>query len=286
MPTVPAALLGLMLWGARRRPGVPLDAAALAVSRTLGYAGAALAPLALVRLAPSAAAWGGVHRDLVRLLLQPCDAAVSGPDRLERLDRRIPARGAAWLLERARDLCDARHAVGGRVRRARPYPALRAVAGAAIVGLVRTLYFTFSRGAWAALALGLVAMLALDPRRLQLSTTLAVVAPWPALAVWRASGSAPLTHIEGAPPRPSTLVTASLCTSVARADGFCLDARLRAAEARVRVPGLGRLGYVFVLLLGLVAASLLPVRYGSPVSIARHGYDSFMGQARPLRAAI
>ncbi len=48
-------------------------------------------------------------------------------------------------------------------------------------------YFTFSRGAWIALAIGIVAALLLDPRRLQLGLTMAIVAPWPALAVLLAS---------------------------------------------------------------------------------------------------
>jgi O-antigen ligase len=42
--------------------------------------------------------------------------------------------------------------------------------------LVSTLYFTFSRGAWAALAIGVIAMVVLDPRRLRLLWTGVVVA--------------------------------------------------------------------------------------------------------------
>ena len=71
---------------------------------------------------------------------------------------------------------------------------VRLVAAASTVPLALTLYFTFSRGAWLALLAGLVVTLVLDPRRLQLVVTILAVAPWPALAVWIASRSGPLTE--------------------------------------------------------------------------------------------
>lgn len=64
-------------------------------------------------------------------------------------------------------------------------PVARGLAAASLVVLVPTLYFTFGRGGWLALLVGLVSMIAIDPRRLQLTTTLLVVAAWPALALWR-----------------------------------------------------------------------------------------------------
>src|SRR4029079_12032239 len=54
-------------------------------------------------------------------------------------------------------------------------------------------YFTFGRGGWIGLAAGLAVAIAVDPRRLQLVTTILVIAPWPALAVWRAYESPSLT---------------------------------------------------------------------------------------------
>jgi O-antigen ligase len=71
---------------------------------------------------------------------------------------------------------------------------VRLAAAASIVPLALTIYFTFSRGAWISLAAGLLFALILDPRRLQAAATILVVAPWPALAVWLASSSAPLTE--------------------------------------------------------------------------------------------
>ncbi len=59
--------------------------------------------------------------------------------------------------------------------------------------LTLTLYFTFSRGAWAALVIGLVAALAVDPRRLRFLWVAAVVAIPSALCVAYASTQSALT---------------------------------------------------------------------------------------------
>ena len=53
----------------------------------------------------------------------------------------------------------------------------RALAAATLPLLAATIYFTFSRGAWYALVLGLVAAIAIDPRRLQLLAISLVLAP-------------------------------------------------------------------------------------------------------------
>ncbi|MHB8650742.1 MAG: hypothetical protein ACYDBR_11300, partial [Gaiellaceae bacterium] len=80
-------------------------------------------------------------------------------------------------------------AVGLLGRRSR---ALTACAAASLVVLSLTLYFTFSRGGFLVLAAGLLTALALDRRRLTLLATLAAVAPWPVLAVLKASHTAAL----------------------------------------------------------------------------------------------
>src|SRR5436305_295900 len=72
--------------------------------------------------------------------------------------------------------------------------ASRALAGAALAVLLPTIYFTFSRGSWLALAIGAAAALLLDPRRLQLAAALVVLAPVPAAAVWLGSRKDALTH--------------------------------------------------------------------------------------------
>ena len=68
-----------------------------------------------------------------------------------------------------------------------------AVAGASLPILATTLYFTFSRGAWAALAIGVVALVALDARRLRLIWTALVVVPVSVVGVAVASQQESLT---------------------------------------------------------------------------------------------
>jgi O-antigen ligase len=60
----------------------------------------------------------------------------------------------------------------------------RALAAACIVVFVLTIFFTYSRGTWIALAVGLGAMLVVDPRRFALLRTVAAVAPVVGVAVW------------------------------------------------------------------------------------------------------
>ena len=55
--------------------------------------------------------------------------------------------------------------------------AVRPIAAASLPVLCTTLYFTYSRGAWIALAVGALSAIALDRRRLQLVTSMLVLAP-------------------------------------------------------------------------------------------------------------
>jgi hypothetical protein len=66
-------------------------------------------------------------------------------------------------------------------------PATGAIVAAALPVLVTTIYFTFSRGSWIALAIGLVVAVAFDPHRLPLVAATAVVAAPVAAAVYLAS---------------------------------------------------------------------------------------------------
>jgi len=73
--------------------------------------------------------------------------------------------------------------------------AFRALAAAALPALAATAFFTFSRGAWAAIAVGLAVALVLDPRRLGLCINALVAAPFAAIAVLEASRRPGLTHV-------------------------------------------------------------------------------------------
>ena len=72
--------------------------------------------------------------------------------------------------------------------------AVRAAAAASTVPVGLALYFANSRGAWASLAVGLVAATALAPRRRQLARAAGALLAVGALAIWLASRSIPLTR--------------------------------------------------------------------------------------------
>jgi hypothetical protein len=154
--------------------------------------------------------------------------------------------------------------------------AVRALAAASLVLLVPVLYFTFGRGGWIALAAGLVAAVAVDPRRLQLVTTLLVVAPWPALAVWRAYESPSLTtrfsplssaSSEGGRLAVTILVLAGASTLVTT--GYCLLAdRITVGRAARRAYGAA----LTVALVGCIVAVI--TAYGGPAEAGRRAVDS------------
>jgi O-antigen ligase len=154
---------------------------------------------------------------------------------------------------------------------------LAAVAAASLLLTIPTVYFTFSRGAWIALAAGLAAAFAFDPRRLRLATVFLVLAPFPALAVWRASEARGLTHLD------SSLALAShdghrlagllVALAVAAAFAAIVFAFLR---RRLAFSVTTRRVYAACLVGAIVAATaVLFAHYGSPATLARKGYHSF-----------
>ena len=106
--------------------------------------------------------------------------------------------------------------------------ALRAVAAASCVPCAATLYFTFSRGAWVALAVGLLVAFVVDPGRLGLAAWAILVLPWPAVGILLASRSHGLT-------------TATPALEQARQDGSSLAVALvvLSVGAAVTVSALG-----------------------------------------------
>jgi hypothetical protein len=153
----------------------------------------------------------------------------------------------------------------------------RALAGAAVVPLMLTLYFTFSRGAWIGLALGLLTAVALDRRRLQLILTALVLAPWAAVAVFAASRSGALTRT-GAPLAQAAHQghrLAGIALILAAVAGAAV-AVLTLVERRVRVGTALRLSFAGVVTLVAIAGALAAfARYGSPPTMVREAYDSF-----------
>ena len=134
--------------GAPRRPSPVLES-----QRTLVYAAAAFAAILIVRVGylPGAAR-GGLGGDRAHLRLQPADAAVSRAARDSPTRSPGTARGAARVLERARDLRGDRDAPCRGVRGPRPqHPVSGARCRLDSRSWCRLLYFTFSRGGWLAL---------------------------------------------------------------------------------------------------------------------------------------
>ncbi len=149
---------------------------------------------------------------------------------------------------------------------------VRLPAAASAVPLALTCYFTFSRGAWLALAAGLVVALVLDPRRLQLALTVAVIAPLPACAVLIASRSGPLTEAGGhtlaaAAEDGRALAAVGVGLALFAGGAACIVAAL---ELRTRIaPVVQRVGSVAVVagVVALVIGVLLVL--GGPAAIAR-----------------
>lgn len=161
--------------------------------------------------------------------------------------------------------------------------ALRAVAAGAFVVLVPALYFTFSRGAGIALAVGIVAAVALDPRRLQLVLALSIVGTPGLLAAWIGSRSEALTR------QDSPLSTAAeqgqevaFFVAVLALAGAAGAVALAAAERRI-VPS-RTIRFAFAAVLAVVvlgAVTGVVVRFGGPVELVEKSYDAFKETPSP-----
>jgi hypothetical protein len=159
-------------------------------------------------------------------------------------------------------------------------PALRFAAGASLVLLLPTLYFTFGRGAAGALVLGLAVAAALDPRRLRFSVVLIAMLPLPVLGVWLASRSAALTTA-GFPRSAAAhdghrLALELVCLALLQAGVVALLARRVTVSERLRRTYLG--------LLAVGAAALLVlalVHIGNPATFVARATDSFTSDTSP-----
>ena len=168
--------------------------------------------------------------------------------------------------------------LAGLAARARWLPG-RALAAAATVVCVTTLYFTFSRGSWLALFAGIVVALAADPRRAQLSVAFLALAPFSAAAVWLASRSAALVDLN----RPLAQATSDghriafavvlLALGAAGATLLLAVAADRWRPSRTaRVAYLGTIAFALLVVIGIGLA-----HYGGPAAAARRAWHSFRG---------
>jgi O-antigen ligase len=153
----------------------------------------------------------------------------------------------------------------------------RVLASTSLVVLAPTLYFTYSRGAWIALGVGLAATLVVTPRRLVAVGSLALLAPAPALAVLAASRSHALTRLEAtlgdavAEGRDLFFVLVAL-GALAAAGAVALHV----LSARLDAPPKARLALGSVLAVG-VATGVVAVfaQWGAPWTLASDAVDAF-----------
>jgi hypothetical protein len=154
---------------------------------------------------------------------------------------------------------------------------VRCAAGAALVLLVPTLYFTFSRGASAALVVGVIAGLALDPGRLRFSAAMLVSLPLPLAGAWLGSRSAALTKAGSSRAQAAhdghrlllaLVVLALLNVAAVAALAWC--------ERRFEVTARARRVYVGTLAaIAVVVVALAFVRIGDPVAFVGRATDAF-----------
>jgi O-Antigen ligase len=158
--------------------------------------------------------------------------------------------------------------------------AARAGAAAALPLLAVTAYFTFSRGAWVALAFGLAVTLAMYPHRLRFLTVAALVAPAPVVAVvlaWRSPALSRITTLADTKHQGHRLALwiVLLCV-LAAASAIAIHV----FEPRVRIGHNARQAYAAILVALAVGALVVGlVVGGGPVDVARNAYDRFVSGA-------
>lgn len=164
----------------------------------------------------------------------------------------------------------------------------RAGAGLAPPVLVTTMLFTFSRGAWLALAVGLVAAFALDPRRLQYAAAALVLAPWCAIPLLVATSSDVLTNSH-----------ATVAQVVDEGGGFALlvvgMALVSATAAvvlgevgdRVAIPRGARTGFsVLLAALAVAGVGVLWSSEGAPWRVANRVWGQFTAPPKATGADV
>ncbi len=254
----------------------------LSVERMLVYVAAAVAVVAVVRSRSYASllwgVWAGATADCLYGLatrLLPDRLASTNPIAVDRLSAPVGYwNGLGMLAALAAILALVLAAFGRPV-------ALRPLAAASLPFLMPTLYLTFSRGAWAALAAGAAAVILLSDRRLAMLVTVLALAAPAAAAVWLTERAKNL-HLATASLAAAThaghtvlweLPIAALAAAVAS------GAILLAGRAVV-VPRRLRLAFgSAVAVAGVAGVAVLVAHYGGPGGVLRHARHSFEGVA-------
>jgi len=154
----------------------------------------------------------------------------------------------------------------------------RAIGAVAVVPLPLVLYFTFSRGSWLALAVGLAITIVLSRQRLQLTTEAAFLALLSSPSILVASHSTALTSraasLEAAAHDGHRVGAIVAVMTVLAA----LSVRVLASlEPRARMRPVWRRAYGAALVaIPICAAAVAIASHGGPESVAKRGYDSFV----------
>jgi hypothetical protein len=252
----------------------------LEVERSLVYAALAVATIAIARRGAVAALLWGAWAGLTLICLYALATRLF-PDRLGVTDAvagyRLSTPVGYWNGLGLVAATAALLALGLVVETTRLAP--RIAAGASLPLLMPTLYFTFSRGAWIALATGIAFVVALSPRRLTLVTALGVLAVPSGIAVGLAYHARPLRLSNVALSR-AVGAGHSLAWQLLLSVAFgAVAAALWATLAhRTAVPNRVRAGYAAVLAVALVATvAAVVVHYGGPSDAWSHARRSLEG---------
>jgi tetratricopeptide (TPR) repeat protein len=273
------ALVGLALWTfASAWWSVSRPQSLLEAERTLLYLSAAAAVVVAARRRTVTPLLGGVAAAIAVVStyslgtrLFPLRLGVEEPMAVYRLSEPVGYWNALGIFAAMGLLLAVGFTAFGRTL------ASRAGAAAAIVVLAGTLYFTFGRGPWVGLGIGLLAALLVSPRRLKLALTLIVVGPFAAAGVILASQAETLTRqgatLQEAAAEGRRVGLVFLLLAAGAAAAACGAALV---ERRTTVGLRARRAFGGVLLLA-AAVGLVAVfeRVGGPLTVVDKAYSEF-----------
>ena len=255
-----------------------VEQSVLEVQRGLIYLVGVLAGVLLVRRRSVGYLLGGLLSGIVWISVQALGGRLlldtgSGMVEVGRLAEPIGYFNALGILVVMGVLLALGFAVRGR------HLAGRATAAAALPLLLTATYFTFSRGAAVALAIGLLAAVLADRRPFAFFTASVIVALPGAAAVWLASRQPGLTSLSAeratVADEGSKLAIALLALTVCSAGAAWIAGMI---DARIHVPPAARRAYgtafgcaAAVLLVGVV------IHFGGPGPLVRDAFDHLNG---------
>jgi hypothetical protein len=149
----------------------------------------------------------------------------------------------------------------------------RMLGAGALPVAVCTLYFTFSRGAWLALGLGLVVLLTAERRRLNFLAAIAAPSGLAIVALFfavRGVGGAKVAEAGSGHFVAAVVAIAAAAAAYSTIPFRRLERSVKVGRRTRRATSLILVGVLVVALAGVF------VRFGSPVKIARHAYDSLV----------